>query len=115
MPSKRSLVQMVTGLDRRTVLQLLAHLDAQQAGLSVLRQLLMNRLGVLTSAPVVTTDQDDEGLLTADQVAKNLGLGRARTYELIRAGDIPSLKIGQRQVRVSRRDLTQYVQQARAS
>jgi excisionase family DNA binding protein len=104
-----SLDQVLNTLDRKTVVQLLRYVDQRQARDGVLRQLLMDRLKLLTSAPVVTVDQDE--LQTADQAAKKLKLSRPRVYELLSNGDIPSVKIGQRpQIRVSRRDLNQYVQ-----
>jgi excisionase family DNA binding protein len=34
--------------------------------------------------------------LTVEQTAKLLGIGRSTAYELIRTGDIPSLRLGRR-------------------
>lgn len=36
--------------------------------------------------------------LTVEQTAKVLGIGRSTAYELVRAGDIPSLRLGRRLV-----------------
>lgn len=48
-------------------------------------------------------------LLTVELAAEVLQLGRSKTYELIRRGDIPSVQIdGSRRVRV--RDLEEYVE-----
>jgi len=49
-------------------------------------------------------------LLTVPAVAKVLKLGRARTYELIRGGDLPGVRVGVRQVRVRRADLIKFMQ-----
>jgi excisionase family DNA binding protein len=46
--------------------------------------------------------------LTTSDVASMLGLGRTRTYELLRS-EIPSYRIG-RVIRVSRRDLEAWLQ-----
>jgi excisionase family DNA binding protein len=34
--------------------------------------------------------------LTVEQTAKLLGIGRSTAYELVRTGDIPSLRLGRR-------------------
>ena len=109
-PPKQTVPQVLNALERKMCFRVLAHVQARRARDEVIQGLL---LASLTSAPVVTTDQD--ALLTADQVAKKLGVKRGRVYELLRSGDIPPVKIGQRQVRVSRRDLNEYVQRSRTS
>jgi len=52
--------------------------------------------------------------LTTLQVAAALGLGRATVAEMIRRGDLPSVKIGGAR-RVFRADLDQYIVNLRAS
>ncbi len=47
-------------------------------------------------------------LLRADEVARVLGIGRSKTYELIARGELPSLRIG-RLVRVPRHALEQWI------
>jgi excisionase family DNA binding protein len=42
--------------------------------------------------------------LTVEQTAKLLGIGRSTAYELVRTGDIPSLRLGRR-ILVPRRPL----------
>ncbi|MFP5579959.1 MAG: helix-turn-helix domain-containing protein [Acidimicrobiia bacterium] len=37
-------------------------------------------------------------VLTVEQTAKVLGIGRSTAYDLVRAGDIPSLRLGRRLV-----------------
>jgi excisionase family DNA binding protein len=48
------------------------------------------------------------GLMTPEQVAAYLGCGRTYAYELLRTGEIPSLKVG-RLRRVRREDVSEYV------
>ncbi len=48
------------------------------------------------------------GLMTPEQVAEYLGCGRTFSYELLRSGAIPSVKVG-RLRRVRREDVEAYV------
>jgi excisionase family DNA binding protein len=41
-------------------------------------------------------DTDQPLTLTVEQTAKLLGIGRSTAYELVRTGDIPSLRLGRR-------------------
>lgn len=52
----------------------------------------------------------DQLLLTVDEVAHALGLGRSKTYMLIAAGKLPSVRVG-RSVRVPRAALEAWVAQ----
>jgi excisionase family DNA binding protein len=54
----------------------------------------------------------DKLLLTVQEAADQLGLGRSKTYELIRAEVIPSVRIG-RARRIPRDALVTYVEQLR--
>jgi excisionase family DNA binding protein len=47
-------------------------------------------------------------LLRAHEVARLLGIGRSKTYELIARGELPSLRIG-RLVRVPRHALERWI------
>ena len=47
-------------------------------------------------------------LLTGDEVSAILNISRAYAYQLMRTGEIPSVKIG-RSVRVRREDLDAYI------
>jgi len=49
-------------------------------------------------------------LLTINQVAGLLNLGRTKTYEIVRSGKIKSLKVGSRRL-VRREDVELYVKQ----
>lgn len=54
------------------------------------------------------TEERTAYLMSPGEVAKFLGLGRTRTYELLSAGIIPSVRIG-RLRRVRREDLEAYI------
>jgi len=71
-----------------------------------------DKLNALNSMPMATqiVDGSDETklLLTVTEAASLLSLGRSKTYELVRAGVIPSVRItGSRRIKVS--DLLVYV------
>jgi excisionase family DNA binding protein len=51
----------------------------------------------------------DKLLLRPIEAAELLGLGRAKTYELIRNGTLPSVRLG-KSVRVPRRELEAWVE-----
>jgi excisionase family DNA binding protein len=46
---------------------------------------------------------------TTDQLIRWLGLGRTKTYEMLRSGEIPSYKIG----RIRRRDVEVWLERNR--
>lgn len=60
----------------------------------------------------MTTDRDPAGekplLCTVDQAAELLGIGRTKTYRLIAAGDIRTVRIGRRRL-VPRSELTAFI------
>jgi len=49
---------------------------------------------------------------TADELVRWLGLGRTKTYEMLRSGEIPSYKIG-RVRRIRRQDLEVWLERNR--
>lgn len=49
-------------------------------------------------------------LLTVKVVAQHLGLRTGRVYELIRYGSLPSVRIGERQLRVSEAALRKFIE-----
>jgi excisionase family DNA binding protein len=49
---------------------------------------------------------------TTDELVRWLGLGRTKTYEMLRSGEIPSYKIG-RVRRIRRRDIETWLNQNR--
>jgi excisionase family DNA binding protein len=57
--------------------------------------------------------RDTDELLTVDQVADILKLGRTKLYEIMDRGDLPSIRIG-RSRRILRSDLNCYIARLRA-
>ncbi len=102
----QTLDQALNRLDRRQKFQLLRYMHARQARDAMLQRKVEASLGLLSSAPPPV--REDRTLTVAD-VASELQLSKARAYELVRAGDIPSVRIGERQVRVRRSALDQYL------
>ena len=43
------------------------------------------------------------------EAAELLGLPRSRTYELIQRGELPAVRIGERSIRVNRRELETFL------
>ena len=71
-----------------------------------------DKLNALNSMPMATQNvggsDETKLLLTVTEAASLLSLGRSKTYELVRAGVIPSVRItGSRRIKVS--DLLVYV------
>jgi excisionase family DNA binding protein len=71
-----------------------------------------DKLNALNSMPMATQivggSDEPKLLLTVTEAASLLSLGRSKTYELVRAGVIPSVRItGSRRIKVS--DLLAYV------
>ena len=52
----------------------------------------------------------DKLLLRPTEAAELIGMGRAKTYDLIRTGDLPSVRIG-KSIRVPARELRAWVDQ----
>lgn len=53
-------------------------------------------------------DVTSDDLLRPDQVGKILGVGRTKLYEMVRAGELPVIRIG-RLVRVPRAELDRWL------
>ncbi|HID87447.1 MAG TPA: DNA-binding protein [Anaerolineae bacterium] len=53
---------------------------------------------------------DNQKLLTVDQVAEILQVSRTTVYRRIRAGVLPAVKLGHRQVRIRQEDLEAYIE-----
>jgi len=53
---------------------------------------------------------DSQKLLTVDQVAEILQVSRTTIYRRIKAGELPAVKLGRRQVRIRQEDLEAYIQ-----
>jgi excisionase family DNA binding protein len=55
------------------------------------------------------TTPDERNWLKVPEAAELLGLPRTRTYELIAAGELPAVRIGERSIRVNRRVLEEFL------
>ena len=51
--------------------------------------------------------------LTVPEVAKELNIPRTRAYELIQRGDLPAVRVGERSIRVNRRELERFLLEKR--
>lgn len=47
--------------------------------------------------------------LTVPETARELRIPRTRCYELIQAGELPAVRIGERSIRVNRRELERFL------
>ena len=59
------------------------------------------------------TDAGKKGWLTVPEVAEELRIPRTRCYELIQRGDLPAVRIGERSIRVNRRELERFLLESR--
>jgi excisionase family DNA binding protein len=46
---------------------------------------------------------------TVPQLAEELKIPRSRAYELVARGDLPAVRIGERSIRVNRRELERFL------
>ena len=51
--------------------------------------------------------------LTVPEVAQHLRIPRSRAYELIQGGELPAVRIGERSIRVNRRELERFLLETR--
>lgn len=62
-----------------------------------------------------TTHTEDStlepGLLTVEEAARYLSLSRSKTYQLIRSGVLPTIRIGLRSRRISRSVLLAWIEE----
>jgi len=54
-------------------------------------------------------DETVRELLRAEEVALVLGIGRSKVFELLRAGELPVIRLG-RSVRIPRRALDEWIE-----
>jgi excisionase family DNA binding protein len=59
------------------------------------------------------TEAENKDWYSPDELWRWLGLGRTKTYELLRSGEIPSYKIG-RVRRIRRRDIEAWLERNRS-
>ena len=51
--------------------------------------------------------------LTVPEVAEELRIPRSRAYDLCARGDLPAVRVGERSIRVNRRELERYLLEER--
>jgi excisionase family DNA binding protein len=51
--------------------------------------------------------------LKVPEVAEELGIPRSRAYDLIQRGDLPAVRVGERSIRVNRRELERFLLESR--
>ena len=54
-------------------------------------------------------DTDEKSWLTVPETAAELRIPRTRCYELIARGELPAVRIGERSIRVNRRELETFL------
>lgn len=55
------------------------------------------------------TNWEDRPWAKVPEVAGELGIPLTRCYELIQRGELPAVRIGERSIRVNRRELEEYL------
>lgn len=55
----------------------------------------------------------EKSWLKVPEVAEELGIPRSRAYELIANGELPAVRIGQKSIRVNRRELEEFLLEQR--
>jgi excisionase family DNA binding protein len=60
-----------------------------------------------------TQDASERGWLTVPEVAEELNIPRSRAYELIQRGELPAVRVGERSIRVNRRELERFLLETR--
>ena len=56
-----------------------------------------------------TMETNEKEWLKVPEAAELLGLPKTRAYELIQQGELPAVRIGERSIRVNRRDLEKFL------
>ena len=110
-PPKASLDHVLAAMTRKDLFQCLRYAQARWSYFEFIEALLRGRLTHLTSA--TTVGVHDDQVLTMPEVARLLTVSVGRAYELGRSGELPTVTLGERQVRVRRSDLREYLQKRR--
>ena len=58
-------------------------------------------------------DADAKSWLTVPETAQELQIPRSRAYDLVAQGDLPAVRIGERSIRVNRRELERFLLESR--
>jgi excisionase family DNA binding protein len=56
---------------------------------------------------------EEKSWLKVPEAAEELGIPRTRCYELIQRGELPAVRIGERSIRVNRRELERFLLETR--
>lgn len=56
-----------------------------------------------------TPNTEEKSWLTVPQVAEELHIPRTRAYELIARGELPAVRVGERSIRVNRKELERFL------
>jgi excisionase family DNA binding protein len=56
-----------------------------------------------------TANVGENSWLTVPEAAEELRIPRTRCYELIQRGELPAVRIGERSIRVNRRELEKFL------
>ena len=56
-----------------------------------------------------TANTGEKSWLTVPEAAEELHIPRTRCYELIQRGELPAVRIGERSIRVNRRQLEEFL------
>ncbi len=60
-----------------------------------------------------TKPREREDWMKVPEAAEWLGIPRSRAYDLVSRGEIPAVRLGQRSIRVNRRDLEEFLRRER--
>jgi excisionase family DNA binding protein len=60
-----------------------------------------------------TPNVSERTWLTVPDLAKELNIPRSRAYELIQRGELPAVRVGERSIRVNRRELERFLLETR--
>jgi excisionase family DNA binding protein len=60
------------------------------------------------------TEQERREWMKVPEAAQYFGVPRSRMYELIQRGELPAVRIGQRSIRLNRREVEQFLRENRS-
>ncbi len=60
-----------------------------------------------------TPDAGEKSWLTVPEAAEELRIPRSRCYELIQRGELPAVRIGERSIRINRKELERFLLEKR--
>jgi len=66
-----------------------------------------------TTQPEALMETKNRGWLKVPEVAEELNIPRSRAYELVANGELPAVRIGERSIRVNRRELETFLLEQR--